>query len=267
MLMDMLGILTGFVSIMLLFSLLTTALVQGAQAAMNLRFKNFKAVISHFLNNMNFVEHQNAKTIMELIEKRFSGGLYATALPIKIPANRINITGIGEKELIGIINDTPNMSIEHKEQLKNKVQDHFYTVEEIMSQRFKQWMHQLSILLAFIICFVFQLNCFNLLQQLNEDTTFRYQTQLIATQLESNSSTFLESPSNPSQLNGHLQALNFKITPENWSHYYFSLSFDTLSHWLGIIFSSILISLGAPFWFNRLKDMASLRDKLSKTQK
>ena len=33
MLMDMLGILTGFIAIMLLFSLLVTALVQGAQAA------------------------------------------------------------------------------------------------------------------------------------------------------------------------------------------------------------------------------------------
>ncbi|GAA6134729.1 hypothetical protein NBRC116188_15180 [Oceaniserpentilla sp. 4NH20-0058] len=263
MLMDILGILTGFVAIMLLFSLLVTALVQGAQAAFDLRFKNFKSVILHFLENLNTIEHDAAKKIMAQIERHASSELHSTALPINFSSNKIKVTSINQKQLIDTINDTPEMSIDQKEQLKQNVIKHFSIIEEVMSQRFKQWMHQISIVMAFVICFVFQLNCFSLLQQLNEDSLLRHQAI--------NASKQLEDPLNIEQANlenlqDSLQALNFKITPNEWVTYYLSISVASLTNWLGIIFSSILISLGAPFWFNRLKDIASLRDKLSKAQ-
>ena len=264
MLMDMLGILTGFAAIMLLFSLLVTALVQGAQASLDLRFKNLKSVISSFLNNMNLIETKAAEKIMEQLEKRFTCGLYSTALPLNIGSNRLKVTNIGKQELVDLINNTSDMGLDQKEQLRQKVLDHFETIEEIMSQRFKQWMHQISIITAFVICFVFQLNCFQLLNQLNQDSAFRHQAIAFSDQL--NDSKILQEQSQQ-QLQSSLQALNFKITPKAWIEYYFSAHIDTLTHWLGIIFSSILISLGAPFWFNRLKDMASLRDKLSKAGK
>jgi len=37
-----------------------------------------------------------------------------------------------------------------------------------------------------------------------------------------------------------------------------------LSFWVGMIISTIFISLGAPFWFNRIKTLIQLKDKLSK---
>lgn len=263
MLMDILGIIIGFIAIMLLFSLLITALVHGAQAALNLRFKNLKAVLTQFFNNMDFMEYEITKAVLDRIENRFPNGLYATALPLNIPGNRLKLTNIGQQELISIISDTRNVSIEEKEHLKKKVLEHFHTLEEIMSQRFKQWMHQISIILAFIICFIFQLNCFSLLNQLNHDSAFRQQALQIGEQL---ADTTLEQAQSSDALQPHMTSLEFDITPEQWGQYYFSLQWSTLSHWLGIIFSSILISLGAPFWFNRLKDMASLRDNLSKTK-
>jgi len=263
MLMDVLGILIGFISIMLLFSLLVTALVHGAQAALNLRFKNLKVVLNQFFNNMDFVEQKVTNAILTHIENQFPNGLYATALPLNIPGNRLKLTSIGQQELITIINNTRDVSIEEKEQLKKKVQDHFQTLEEIMSQRFKQWMHQISIALAFVLCFVFQLNCFSLLSQLNHDSVFRQQTLQLAEQLNAQASV----PDMQSDtVQSHLSSLQFEITPKQWPNYYFAFEVSTLSHWLGIIFSSILISLGAPFWFNRLKDMASLRDNLSKAK-
>jgi len=264
MLMDMLGILTGFVAIMLLFSLLVTALVQGTQAALDLRFKNLKSVIDSFLQNMSLIESKAAEKIMNQLEKRFTCGLYATALPLNIASNRLKVTNIGKQELVDIINNTPEMGLDQKEQLRKHVMEHFQTLEEVMSQRFKQWMHQISIGIAFVICFAFQLNCFQLLNQLNEDTTFRHQTIAFANEYSEKSS--LDEKSDL-QIQNSLQSLNFKIIPSQWPAYYFSANIDTLTHWLGVIFSSILISLGAPFWFNRLKDMASLRDNLSKIQK
>lgn len=263
MLTDILGIAIGFIAIMLLFSLLITALVHGAQAALNLRFKNLKVVLTQFFKNMDFVEYKVTNAVLTQIENQFPSGLYATALPLNIPGNRLKLTSIGQQELITIISNIRDVSIEEKEQMKKKVQEHFQTLEVIMSQRFKQWMHQISIVLAFVMCFVFQLNCFSLLSQLNHDSVFRQQSLYLADQL-----TTTELPNHVSNdaVQAQLVALEFEITPEQWPEYYFSLHISTLSNWLGIIFSSILISLGAPFWFNRLKDMASLRDNLSKAK-
>jgi len=262
MLMDVLGILIGFIAVMLLFSLLITALVQGAQAALNLRFKNLKTVLTQFFQNMDFVEHKVIQTILEHFDKRFPSTLYATALPLDVPGNKLKLTNIGRQDLISLISNTKDVSIEEKEQLKQKILDHFETLEVIMSQRFKQWMHQLSIILAFLICFVFQLNCFSLLNQFNHDSAFRQQANTLSQQLNLEPS----SESLDIQIQPQLSALMFEITPEQWPEYYFSLNIATIGHWLGIIFSSILISLGAPFWFNRLRDMASLRDNLSKAK-
>ena len=262
MLMDVLGILIGFIAVMLLFSLLITALVQGAQAALNLRFKNLKTVLTQFFQNMDFVEHKVIQTILEHFDQRFPSTLYATALPLDVPGNKLKLTNIGRQDLISLISNTKDVSLEEKEQLKQKILDHFETLEVIMSQRFKQWMHQISIILAFLICFVFQLNCFSLLNQLNHDSAFRQQTKMMSEQLYSTHEATGVKPS----LQSHLTALQFEITPSQWTDYYFSLNIATISHWLGIIFSSILISLGAPFWFNRLRDMASLRDNLSKAK-
>ena len=234
-----------------------------AQAAFNLRFKNLKVVLSQFFQNMDFVEYKITNAVLNHIDNQFPNGLYATALPLNIPGNRLKLTSIGQQELITIINNTRDVSIEEKEQLKRKIQEHFQTLEEIMSQRFKQWMHQISITLAFVICFVFQLNCFSLLNQLNHDSAFRQQTLILADQLNTSST---QSEIQHDTVQAHLTSLQFDIHPEQWPDYYFSFEIQTLSHWLGIIFSSILISLGAPFWFNRLKDMASLRDNLSKAK-
>lgn len=267
MLMDMLGIFIGFSAIMLLFSLLVTALVHGAQAALNLRLKNLKNVIESFFNQIDFVEANLVKNIIDKIDQRSPKQLYATALPLNLQGNQLKLTSIGQQELIDIINSTHELSIEQREQLIQKIHYYFDALEELMSQRFKQWMHQISIATAFIICFVFQLNCFSILKDLNQDSYYRSQVGLVAEQLTSSSTTGINVQKSSELVQHHIQALNFEITPEQWKPYYSSFNVQTITNWIGIIFSTILISLGAPFWFNRLKDMVSLRDRLSEQKR
>ena len=173
MLMDMLGIFIGFSAIMLLFSLLVTALVHGAQAALNLRLKNLKNVIESFFSQIDFLEADLVKNIIDKIDQRSPKQLYATALPLNLQGNQLKLTSIGQQELIDIINSTHELSIEQREQLTQKIHYYFDALEELMSQRFKQWMHQISIATAFVLCFVFQLNCFSILKDLNQDSYYR----------------------------------------------------------------------------------------------
>ena len=236
MLMDILGILIGFSAIMLLFSLLVTALVHGAQATLQLRFKNMKGVINAFFDHIDILDEPCKSQLADKLSGRSTTSLYATALPLDLLGNRLKLSRIGKQELVAIVQSIAGMLPEHTAKIEKEINQHFDTLEEIMSQRFKQWMHQLSIALAFIICFVFQLNCFAILDNLNQDSLYRQQ----AIQLSQ---------------------------PDSWYDYYLSLDVSSLYNWLGIIFSAILISLGAPFWFNRLRDVVSLRDKLSSIKK
>ena len=263
MLMDMLGIFIGFSAIMLIFSLLVTALVHGAQAALNLRLKNLKNVIKAFFNQVENLTDDCIEAILTKIEQRGPNQLYATALPLNIAGNKLTLTNIGRQELVDIINSAHELSIEQREQLAQKVSYYFETLEELMSQRFKQWMHQISIATALVICFSFQLNCFSVLNELNQDSYYRAQAATLGGEMLQQDVANWQS----NQVQDKLHALDFKITPDNWGEYYFSLNIDVFTNWLGIIFSTILISLGAPFWFNRLKDLVSLRDKLSHKSK
>ena len=264
MLMDMLGIFIGFSAIMLLFSLLVTAIVHGAQAALNLRLKNLKNVIESFFSQVDFVEQNIVDSLIQKIDQRSPKQLYATALPLDLQGNQIKLTNIGQQELIDIINSMHELSIEERERLSQKAHYYFSTLEELMSQRFKQWMHQISIATAFVICFVFQLNCFSILNDLNQDSYYRSQVTLIADNLAHSELITSETLANRNtNVQHHIQSLNFEIKPSNWSSYYAAMNIQTITNWIGIIFSAILISLGAPFWFNRLKDMVSLRDRLS----
>jgi len=70
MIFDVLGIFIGFSAIMLLFSLLVTAIVHGAQAGLSLRFKNLKTVITAFLSKDNHVSEYAIKSILKRIEER-----------------------------------------------------------------------------------------------------------------------------------------------------------------------------------------------------
>lgn len=261
MLMDILGIVIGFASIMLLFSLLVSALVHGAQAALQLRFKNMQSVIKSFFDHIDVLDEPCKSKLANLLDGRSNTSLYATALPLDILGNRLKLSNIGKKELLDIVDAIVEMTPEHKQKIQQEVEEHFHTLEEIMSQRFKQWMHQLSIAIAFVICFVFKLNCFTVLDNLNQDSMYRQQVITMAEEFNQTAPPLEQA--NTTVYEDKLIALNFTLQPETWTGYYLSPNVNSLSNWLGIIFSAILISLGAPFWFNLLRDAISWRDKLS----
>jgi superoxide dismutase len=261
MLMDILGVLIGFSAVMLLFSLLTSAIVHGAQATLNLRLKNMKGIITAFFNHADQLDDSIQKILQEKIENRTPNQVYSTVLPVNLLGNKLKLTRIDKQELIDMVQDVQELGSDAKDKLKAKINKDFAALEEVMIQRFKQWMHQISIGVAFVICFAFQLNCFELLTKLNNDSVYRAQLVQLSTRLDTQPQP---SQSDFVPIHNNLSALNFNITPDKWPSYYAQAQVSSLFNWIGIIFSTILISLGAPFWFNRLKDMASLRDKLDK---
>ena len=57
----------------------------------------------------------------------------------------------------------------------------------------------------------------------------------------------------------------FDIIPWQWgSEFYVKEHALQWANIMGILFTALLLSFGAPFWFDRLKDVLNLIDRLSK---
>lgn len=57
-----------------------------------------------------------------------------------------------------------------------------------------------------------------------------------------------------------LASLNFKIMPSGIEYYLIYDKAKSFENYLGVLISAILISLGAPFWFNNLQRIFAIRD-------
>ncbi len=67
-------------------------------------------------------------------------------------------------------------------------------------------------------------------------------------------------------LKGSLDKAGFELFPNNWWRWKDesgSRKYIYFKHFIGMFFSSLLLSLGAPFWFNTLKSLASLRSSVA----
>lgn len=291
MLMDILGIVIGFCSIMLIFSLLVTAMVHGTQAALNMRVRNMRNVISSFMDQFPDIDTQ---AVLEKIDKRIPNNINPLVVPTggKLFTRNIKLSFISKKELMCITDELLEDANDARNNLHKEIERSFDYLEEVMAQRFKQWMHQLAIAIAFAIAFVFQLNTFDLISNLNKDTALRYQAVSYGTQIQDTELSELEGNAKIEDVSGQLVSLQFSMFEHGWPYYLgttekaeaeveskteespvakpleetkenqFSIG-EVLQNWFGVICSAIFISLGAPFWFNSLKNVLDLRDKLA----
>jgi len=274
---------------MLIFSLLVTAIVHGTQAALNMRVRNMRNVISSFIDQFPDID---TEAVLDKIDKRIPNNINPLVVPTggKLFTRHIKLSFISKKELMCITEELLEDASDARNQLHKEIERSFDYLEEVMAQRFKQWMHQLAIAIAFVIAFVFQLNTFDLISDLNKDTALRNQAASYGSQIQNTELSELEGNAKIKDISGQLMSLQFSMFEDGWS-YYVGNSGDSetkitedgspvakplaktkdkqwslgqvLQNWFGVICSAIFISLGAPFWFNSLKNVLDLRDKLA----
>lgn len=314
MLNDTLGILIGFVTVILLFSLLVTTISQGIQNLLSVRYKKLR------------------KGVEWLVEET---------------ARKANLTNppAAAKFADAVVED--DVTWIEKDELKSDLVKAGYTppadefdlqfevMSRYLSKNFKNFMAKLSFALAFLIAFVFQLNSFTLLKRLSTDSKFRAQLDTIAVSIVKDgeakvtggrpyddvadeairqfskdhpeaaraaeevsglgkdratleaemkaSLEFHKVPNVPQLVSAYgdiadnlhssaakeqfvkareqidqLALFNFTPWPKTFKVFYW----DEPVNFVGVLVSAIFISLGAPFWFNTLKNLMNLRDML-----
>jgi len=338
--LEILGILIGFCSIMLMFSMLVSAIVQGVSSVINLRAWNLDGGLQSLA--VKIISSDKSSSLNENLKEKLLNLTEANFAIFRFGILKRKVGFVSYEQVINSItelysdNIKGNFKFTIKSDLEEKIRAHFERIEDEMVARFQTWMNGLSILVALAVVVMFQLNTFELLKKLSlsED----YKNSLIAyaakapPKLIDSKEIFLklndkvnssyiakyrkEQPSleqlsvlgnenlddamtefsaalddYPEFLQAHydeykellkreikielkkthtdiyssmneLAEFDFEPLPNGWEYFQYENK-NWFKNWVGLIISTILISLGAPFWFSTVRNLIGLRDSLS----
>lgn len=325
--LDMLGSLIGFVTVVFLLSLVSTSLVQMTSSMLRLRgrnlFRSLERVVQTAGDTCGLGEvNMNPK---ELAERVCSSPalleLGRSVIPGAVPRwlrgpSRTWIDKGELKEILDGLGDVPK-------ELVAKVEELFPRLEALSAKRFAFFMRTISIFWALVIAVVFQVSTPDLLQKLSTDAAFResaiksiedeveYESVPAAaldalaerhaelgdvlkavkeagagkTDLISDLRAALKDREDAETVMGDYAELHDKLLRERIESSVGSLAQLDIEPWgqgddfygtwvgtwpqpdwrniLGVLLTAALLSLGAPFWFQMLKNLSGLRDLLA----
>lgn len=340
--LDILGILTGFIAVMLLLSLIVTALVQATQATIRLRARNLKKGINSLIENILGESKDNKQMAAEILNAKNLAVMGRTKDPNKLTSRLkgSTVTYIDPKELPKAIDlSMLQLKKEQIDKLKSGINEIWERLELQMKKRFLLFARIIAIVWAVLVAFYFQVSAINLLNKLSVDPNLRAQYMTAATDITEEMGVRLEAikdyqdvselalmrlekqypelkesleevsgigkdkdslleelidvledeaPDAASIVESYEKILDdlykektelnleqaraieemlgrFSIYAWQYGTVFYikegSLQWNNI---IGILITAILLSLGAPFWFERLKDVAKLKDTLTK---
>jgi hypothetical protein len=333
---EILGILIGFCSIMLMFSILVTSIVQGISSVINLRAWNLTGGLLSFANKV--VSLDGVDQFDEKLQERLIRLIDANIGVLKRKVGFVSYEQVSDAitELYSE-NLKDNTKFTIKNDIEKKIKAYFERIEDEMAARFQTWMNSLSIAVALIVVCMFQVNSLELLKKLSLNEDYRHalvaysenavppsmlidskeiflnineqvnkefinkyvKTEPLVEQLSAVGNEDLDDAlldfsnaldGSPEFLQAHygeykkqittamkaelkkaqveistsmneLAEFDFEPLPNDWG--YFVDKDNWFKNWVGLLMSTVLVSLGAPFWFSTVRNLIGLRDALS----
>jgi hypothetical protein len=332
--LDIIGVFIGFISIILLLSILVTSLVQAFQSSLRLRARNLKKGLQSIIDTHWQLDSKasgdfalkalNAKHICILGRK---SDPTTTVSRLIGPA----ISYINPKDLPEALREA---GLEIGPQLERKVLDSFNRIWNQMENRFLNRIRLLTLLCSAVVAGYFQFSAPELLSRLSSDDQLR--VRLVGEVEGSLSSLSMRAGNDAAvaaladletqypELKGEIEALKSdgggkdvlaarlaevladssqdrsailnrydqlfekalieqkkvalregekainalaKINIAGWPHgvaFYYTAGAVQWGNLIGVLVTAILLSFGAPFWFERLKNVVKFKDALSK---
>lgn len=266
MLLDILGILIAFASSMLFFSLMVTSIGHGVQGLVSKRYRVLRRQLQRFAEGLAREMPQTAGYLAVAVEQMLDQSSLDGAM-IKDTAH------VAKDELkariLRLAGHTPSAPAEPisegAEQSLQALETLFPKLELTMSREFKLWMDKLSLAVAFVLAVVFHLNAFDLLSDLSSRperlaafTQYGSQALVALPEPVPVDITHLQDP-----IAGQAAMFDFSLFPRHCQCYLVPSDWArSVSNLVGILISALLISLGAPFWFQTLQRLFRLREQL-----
>jgi hypothetical protein len=284
MLSNVLGILIAFVTVILLLSMVVTGLVQATQAVLRLRSRNLQQGVAALL----------AKYSADAASKSKYRGMAAQVLNAPnlaviehVAEGSSNIRrALGPKvswaqpaELaVAISDEAPSLKKRNADhdvvpagRTVQQIEQDVVTMEPALKKRFRMIIRLWTIFWSLIVAALFQVNSADLLssfasQSGSTDTYVAATDQTLALGKRTGSAGGAGGATRTTASEGaeaQLKAFGIRFWGGG-SEYYF----DAGQGWrwqalIGVLMTGILMSFGAPFWFQKLQLLASLRDQKS----
>lgn len=331
MIWDILGIIAGFAAVMLLLSVIVTALAQATQHLLHLRGRNLQWGLRLLLGTLG------TKKLGPISIDNAVARIMQSPMPgddTEKPPSRRSFAGwtLGEGRTWIEAKDLPRFLKRAKLNLGKEtieeIADDFVDLEHALSRRFRVTMRYWSLAWGFLIAFYFQVDTPQLLHDLSTDPQLRAsyaalvdsvarmnlllpedsyvqvsdEALLVLQERHPDLREQIEEASGIGQdrsdiiaelrlvltdarahrdevlleyaillddlhrkrfaeavelaRSGVAELARFDITPwrEGWSFY------TRFGGWFGVVITSILLTFGAPFWYNVLRNAVSLRD-------
>jgi hypothetical protein len=166
------------------------------------------------------------------------------------------------------------------EQLTGRVDQWFDAMMDRVAQRFTMHTRIWTVIFSVLIAFAMQLDAFKLLTQLSTDSELRARLVSSADALTKKADEMQATSTNETavadaaalrQLTNAVgdfhsilsDKLEFQLVPDPYPQPFYNYWTPSWSHFWGIVVSAVLLSLGAPFWFNVLKNLCNLRSVIA----
>lgn len=300
MLMNVLGTLTAFISVILLLSIMVTATVQFIQSVLRLRARNLmkglaqlimKAEGHHAPEGLGWLKGEAAKA------KRMAATLLnesnaALLNKVKDPTNWIHYWVLGPKvswvKTEDIIEPAKKLLGNDESKAKQLMSD-FERAGDKLKDRYQLIIRIVTFCVGLAIAFGFQVSAPQLFSNLSAQTEIQQKIAVdtdqllnkIGKQLEENSAQKPgELAKTQAELSTQIEGLvsnmsTFKIGFWADKDFYIKRAVLTdadsgndqdrlnISALIGVLVTAILLSLGAPFWYEQLRHVLRFRDMVS----
>lgn len=281
MILTLIGMLLLFCAVMLLLSLIVSSLVELLQKAFNWRHSTLKLGVTalSFHVSRYLTEYCNlpskfcSRTVQHDLETRYFMLLEPLIRGHRFKWLNYARTQVSLDELhkvtVSYLKQNAELTYLAERELKEQLNLIFSRLEIEMKAHYRRQTHSSALVFSFIVACSLQLNAFTLLE-----VGFKQSSEINSPKLKT-----LETQCTPSKSLTEVETLCFAeyllhlgvIKPSLFpygSQYYYPVDKGEVQ-WLllfsrivGLLVCIILISLGAPFWFERLKSIYSLQAKL-----
>jgi hypothetical protein len=244
----------GFITVMLLLSLVVTTVVQMISWAVNLRGTNLASGLHKLLNDIAGVD---AKTATAVLNGILQYPALTTFMRRKItairPAELQKLAPIVIDQLVTAGKLPASQATALKAQVATAVTDWFDSIVDRTSEVFITWTRAITSVVAMSLAFYFGIDGALLLKEISSDQELRAKLVVMA------DATLQTSVAAKEENRDHAKQLASLVGKFEGAKLDFFTTRNPNATWWGMLFTGILLSLGAPFWHTMLRNVVALR--------
>ena len=265
MLLNFLDSAIGFIVVILMFSLLITVLVQMVGVLLQLRGKSLLKGTELLLREIDPQLKTQAKALANQVlnHPALADGKDRLASALCEHELKLVLESLAEEnpELQTILN-------ERREEVFGRIDAWFQTVMNRAGERFKMNTRWATTVFSVLVAFALQLDSISLFRQISTNAEVRARLVSMSDSVLASSQKVLDAPAAPGteegladlkdradQVKAQIESTQLQLVPQPWR----LSAFESVRSVLGLILTMFLLGLGAPFWFNVLRNLVGLR--------